>query len=116
MYRTSVELALSAKDNVGGFGVSKTEYSLDGGTTWEEYAGPIQFTENATYTVLYRSIDTSGQFEYGMIDPWAQFGREFQDGEQWVSFPSWSNVEEVKELTFTVGKIVDVIYLPLITK
>jgi hypothetical protein len=51
-----------------------------------------------------------------MIDPWAQFGREFQDGEQWVSFPSWSNVEEVKELTFTVGKIVDVIYLPLITK
>ena len=96
--------------------MNKTEYSLDGGTTWEEYAGPIQFTENATYTVLYRSIDTSGQFEYGMIDPWAQFGREFQDGEQWVSFPSWSNVEEVKELTFTVGKIVDVIYLPLITK
>jgi len=116
VYRTSVELALSAKDNIGGFGVSKTEYSLDGGTTWEEYAGPIQFTENATYTVLYRSIDTSGQFEYGMIDPWAQFGREFQDGEQWVSFPSWSNVEEVKELTFTVRKIVDVIYLPLITK
>ena len=113
-YTGEVELTLSAEDNVGGFGVQRTEYSLDGGTTWVEYTEPVKFTEDGDYRVLYRSVDYSGQFEYGMIDPWAQFGKEFQDGEQWVSFPSWSNVEATHELTFTVKKTVHSLYLPLI--
>ena len=119
LYTSQVELTLSAKDNPGGFGVSKTEYSLDGGTTWETYGGPILLTENGTYTVLYRSADYSGQFEYGMIDPWAQYGKAFQDGEQWVSFPSWSNLEDAKELTFTISKNIGfpyLQYLPLVLK
>lgn len=116
VYKSDVELSLSAKDNPGGFGVSKIEYSLDDGATWQEYDESIQFTENGTYLVLYRSVDNSGRFEYGMINPWAQFGKVFQDGEQWLSFPSWSNVEELNELTFTVSQIISVHYLPLLFK
>jgi hypothetical protein len=38
-----------------------------------------------------------------MIDPWAQFGKTFQDGEQWLSFPSWENVEVANEINFTIA-------------
>lgn len=113
-YTGDVEITLSAQDNIGGFGVQKIEYSLDGGTTWLEYTEPLLFTEDGTYQVLYRSLDYSGQFEYGMIDPWAQFGKEFQDGEQWLSFPSWSNVEDYHEVTFSIEKLDKLQYLPLI--
>jgi hypothetical protein len=48
-------------------------------------------------------VGKSGKFEYGMIDPWAQFGKTFQDGEQWLSFPSWENVEVANEINFTIA-------------
>ncbi len=103
-YVGDVEVELTANDNLSGFGVDRTEYSLDGGLTWAAYSGdPILFTEPGVYSLLYRSVDKSGKFEYGMFDPWEQFGKTFQDGEQWLSFPSWGNVEDANELIFTIA-------------
>ena len=99
-----VQIALSANDRPGGFGVERIEYSLDGGNTWEVYDGtPLSLTAIGDYNFQYRSVGKSGKFEYGMIDPWAQFGKTFQDGEQWLSFPSWENVEVANEINFTIA-------------
>ena len=72
-YTVPVTLTLSAEDDEGGSGVDYTEYSLNGGATWNEYTQPLEFDENGSYTVLYRSVDNEG------------------------------NVEPVKQITFTVA-------------
>lgn len=104
-YDSPVTVSLVANDNPGGFGIAYTEYSMDGGQTWNLYDGtPISLSEDGTYNLVYRSVDKSGKFEFGMIDPWEQFGKTFQDGEQWLSSPSWANVEGDQALEIKVGQ------------
>ncbi len=57
---TTINL-IASDDNAG---VLKTEYSLDGGSTWTPYTEPIVITEtSATTTVEYFSTDRAGNAE-----------------------------------------------------
>lgn len=50
-------------DGAPGFGVSRIEYSLDGGTTWLEYSEPVTVTGAGTHEVLHRAVDLAGNIE-----------------------------------------------------
>jgi uncharacterized repeat protein (TIGR01451 family) len=65
LYYSDVEIGFTAVDDTGGTGVQKTEYSLDGGATWLEYAStsPIVVTEEGEHTIWYRSTDWFGNVE-----------------------------------------------------
>jgi hypothetical protein len=43
--------------------VEKTEYSLDGGNTWQLYTTPVTFNQEQEYNISYRSVSPSGQVE-----------------------------------------------------
>ncbi len=60
-YTSNVELTLSAADNCSG--VERTEFSSDGGTTWQTYTGTIVLDQEGTTTVMHRSIDRAGNVE-----------------------------------------------------
>ncbi len=60
---SDVEISLSAQDNEGGVGVFKTEYSLDNGETWINYAEPFNIAEEVIHNLLYRSEDFVGNIE-----------------------------------------------------
>ncbi|MFC3800422.1 DUF4962 domain-containing protein [Cohnella sp. GCM10012308] len=61
-YASPVTFTLSATD-AGGSGIDKTEYSLNNGTAWLPYAGPVTFDRQGTYSVRYRSADKAGNVE-----------------------------------------------------
>jgi hypothetical protein len=44
-------------------GVSKTEYSLDGGSTWQFFSSPFVIAQNGTITIWYKSTDKAGNKE-----------------------------------------------------
>lgn len=44
-------------------GVSKIEYSFDGGSTWDTYTEDINIEELGEHTILYRSVDFAGNIE-----------------------------------------------------
>jgi hypothetical protein len=54
-YTSDVIVSLAANDDLSG--VTKTEYSLDGGTTWQTYTEPVTFSQDGSYSVSYRSTD-----------------------------------------------------------
>jgi len=64
-YREDVLLTLNATDDKSG--VAKTEYSVthngvsDG--VWNEYSGPVTYSEEGSYTIKYRSTDNAGNVE-----------------------------------------------------
>ncbi|MCJ8011516.1 glycoside hydrolase N-terminal domain-containing protein [Paenibacillus sp. KQZ6P-2] len=60
-YVHPVTLKLSATDDASG--VSKTEYSLDDGTTWQSYTSEITFEKDGVNTISYRSTDNAGNVE-----------------------------------------------------
>ncbi len=60
-YISDVELSLSATDECSG--VERTEFSTDGGSTWQPYTGTIVLSQEGTTTVLYRSVDRAGNIE-----------------------------------------------------
>ena len=60
-YGHAVTVNLSAYDNLSG--VAKTEYSLDGGHTWQAYTSALMFDKDDKYTVSYRSTDNAGNVE-----------------------------------------------------
>jgi predicted alpha-1,2-mannosidase len=60
-YIHPVTVILEATDN--GSGVAATEYSLDGGATWQSYTGAVTVNQDGKYTVSYRSIDEAGNSE-----------------------------------------------------
>jgi hypothetical protein len=60
-YTTIVGVTLSASDNCSG--VASTEYSTDGGETWQPYAGAFTLSAEGTNVVLYRSTDIAGNAE-----------------------------------------------------
>ena len=62
-YVSDVLVSLSAKDNDGGVGVFKTEYSLDNGAAWNTYGSPITFNTEGVNNLLYRSEDYVGNLE-----------------------------------------------------
>ncbi|NOU88344.1 hypothetical protein GC102_21650 [Paenibacillus sp. LMG 31460] len=60
-YSHPITLELSSSDN--GSGVAKTEYSLDGGTTWITYSAPVTFAQDGVYSISYRTMDKAGNHE-----------------------------------------------------
>ncbi|WP_284645667.1 Ig-like domain-containing protein [Paenibacillus silviterrae] len=60
-YTTPVTVALHASDE--GSRVTNSVYSTDGGGTWATYTGPITFSQEGQYTMLYRSVDLLGNRE-----------------------------------------------------
>jgi len=63
-YLSDVEVVIAAADNDGGSGVAETQYSLDGGQTWDTYTSPLNFTEEGeNYQVMARSWDNAGNDE-----------------------------------------------------
>ncbi|GMK38815.1 hypothetical protein PCCS19_18690 [Paenibacillus sp. CCS19] len=57
-YTSGVTVSLTTNDNS-----SKTEYSLDGRTTWQTYTAPFTLNNDGQYSVSYRSTDNSGNVE-----------------------------------------------------
>jgi hypothetical protein len=57
-YTSGVTVSLTTNGNS-----SKTEYSLDGMTTWQTYTAPFTLDKDGQYTVSYRSTDNSGNVE-----------------------------------------------------
>ncbi len=58
-YLGSATVAVNASDT-GGSGVASTEYSLDGGTTFQPYTGTLTFSDEGSYTVDARATDGAG--------------------------------------------------------
>ena len=66
-HRTSVTITLSANDT-GGSGVRTTQYSPDGGATWQtgtsiSVPAPADHTNDGLHTFLYHSTDKAGNVE-----------------------------------------------------
>ena len=62
-YRSDVRVELIAEDNPGGSGVAETEYSLDGGKTWQSYQEPFIIAFEGTSSIRARSRDNAGNLE-----------------------------------------------------
>lgn len=62
-FNADVQVTLSAVDNDGGSGVDKTEYSLDGGTTWVKYDAPFAVSGEGVNEVKFHSTDKAGNTE-----------------------------------------------------
>ena len=62
-YRSEVTVELTAADNVGGSGVAETQYSLDGGRTWQSYGEPFTIAQEGTNIIQARSGDNAGNLE-----------------------------------------------------
>ena len=54
-YRSAVTVTLGASDNCSG--VARTEFSTDGGVTWEPYTGNLALLSDGIKTIHYRSCD-----------------------------------------------------------
>ncbi|TSD01837.1 MAG: Ig domain-containing protein [Parcubacteria group bacterium Athens0714_25] len=57
----NVTVSLSAEDKESE--IEKTQYSLDGGATWEVYGNPIEISSEGIFNVRYFSTDTVGNEE-----------------------------------------------------
>ena len=60
-YVGTTTVSLTAEDDNSG--VLKTEYSFDGGQTWNIYSNPFPVTQEGTTSVAYFSIDRAGNYE-----------------------------------------------------
>jgi hypothetical protein len=60
-YSSDTDITLTASDSLSG--VAKTEYSVDGGNTWNLYTGAIHVTNEGQNTIQYRSIDKADNIE-----------------------------------------------------
>lgn len=60
-YTTRPKVTLNANDNCSG--VAASEYSIDGGQTWQPYGGTFTVESEGTITILYRSTDRAGNTE-----------------------------------------------------
>ena len=60
-YTTDVAVSLEATDNCSG--VAATEYSTDGGGSWQPYVGGLTVGGEGISTILYRSTDSAGNAE-----------------------------------------------------
>jgi uncharacterized lipoprotein YddW (UPF0748 family) len=60
-YKTKPTITLGATDNCAG--VATTEYSIDGGATWQPYTGSFMVQDEGTTTIMYRSTDLANNAE-----------------------------------------------------
>ncbi|MNI17994.1 hypothetical protein D3C73_713880 [compost metagenome] len=60
-YVNPVTVSLSAVGNLSD--AAKTEYSLEGGVSWQLYSVPVTFEQDGNYTLSYRSTDHAGNEE-----------------------------------------------------
>jgi uncharacterized lipoprotein YddW (UPF0748 family) len=60
-YTSDVTVALDATDNCAGVG--STEYSTDGGQTWQPYVAAFTVGDEGANAILYRSTDRAGNAE-----------------------------------------------------
>ncbi len=60
-YTSDVAVILDGSDSCTG--VASTEYSTDGGATWQPYAGSFTISQEGVNTILYRSTDRAGNIE-----------------------------------------------------
>ncbi len=60
-YISDVTISLNSGDDCSG--VSSTEYSTDGGATWQSYNGSFTFSQEGTTNISYRSTDAAGNAE-----------------------------------------------------
>lgn len=60
-YRSAVTVTLGASDNCSG--VARTEFSTDGGVTWEPYTSNLSFVSDGIKIIHYRSVDNAGNIE-----------------------------------------------------
>ncbi len=60
-YITKPTVSLDANDNCSG--VATTEYSTDGGQTWQPYGGSFALNNEGMTTILYRSTDRASNTE-----------------------------------------------------
>lgn len=60
-YVGDVRISLTSEDDCSG--VSRSEYSVDGGATWQPYAGGILLSTEGTTNLTYRSVDEAGNVE-----------------------------------------------------
>ncbi|MFH1744914.1 MAG: hypothetical protein ABH881_01970 [bacterium] len=62
-YIQEATIELTTKDNTGGSGILKTEYSLDNGQTWIKYDSEFKINTEGTTTIQYSSTDRAGSRE-----------------------------------------------------
>lgn len=62
-YTGPITVTFTAEDNVGGAGVALTEYSVDGGVSWQPYIRPLIITQLGTAYIAARSQDIEGNLE-----------------------------------------------------
>ncbi|MFC2016808.1 S8 family serine peptidase [Chloroflexota bacterium] len=62
-YRSDVRVELTAVDNAGSSGIAETQYSLDGGKTWQSYDEPFTIANEGINTIQTRSRDNAGNLE-----------------------------------------------------
>jgi uncharacterized lipoprotein YddW (UPF0748 family) len=60
-YTSNITVTLSGADNCSG--VAGTEYSTNGGMTWQPYAGSLIISAEGVTTINYRSADRAGNIE-----------------------------------------------------
>ncbi len=60
-FRSAVEVTLTATDDNSG--ILQTEYSLDGGSSWHEYLGPFEVSEEGSHLIQFFSTDRAGNRE-----------------------------------------------------
>ncbi len=60
-YKSDVTISLNSSDECSG--VSSTEYSTDGGATWQSYNGSFTFNQEGATNISYRSTDAAGNTE-----------------------------------------------------
>ena len=60
-HNSAVTLTLSASDNVGGSGLDKTYYTIDG--TQHTYSAPFAVSAQGSHAVTYWSVDKAGNTE-----------------------------------------------------
>ena len=71
-YTESPMISLTAVDGATESGVDKTFYSLDGGSSWEEYLTQTQVIKDGIYAILFRSSDKAENYEPTQDSPLLQ--------------------------------------------
>jgi pimeloyl-ACP methyl ester carboxylesterase len=62
-YKSDIKVTLSANDESNGSGISKTEYSLDGGITVLQYDRPFTISQEGISKLRIKSTDNAGNEE-----------------------------------------------------
>ena len=62
-YLEDVKVSISVQDNEGGSGPDKVMYSLDNGSSWQEYAGEVTISTEGLSEFIFYATDKAGNVE-----------------------------------------------------